>query len=435
MDKAMDLLLTKYMKATISYEGIEPALSMIFMVLWLGSKASRYSTGSTFDFVNLIKKTRNPPQHSPGSPQLQSPSPRHQTKTFLILQMTARKRIVLYHLAGCFAFLALPLILFPHPPEETDFLFSKPTQRDLIANVLMLAFFYLHYYVLIPRLYWRRRLMLYALCIVAGFGAITLLPSALTGRNPFQPAGVLYPIPANYKPGAPPPPVGSSFMQEIQHHIFLFLAVVLFSLLLRVRQWLFQERQDKLNAELSSLKAQINPHFLFNTLNSIYALAVKKDDRIADAVVNLSELMRYILKDAQRNKVPLQKELDYITNYIDLQKARLGNTACIHFVCSGQPADTAIAPLMLITFIENAFKYGINPDEDSEVRIQIDVDRNNLHMLVYNKKVRTVNDANSMGIGISNTKERLQLLYPAKHQLTIQNTNSYFSVNLTITLQ
>jgi hypothetical protein len=345
-----------------------------------------------------------------------------------------KSKSLYYHIAGCIAFLAIPVFLFPHPPEEVGFLFSQPTLRDFMANVLMLAFFYLNFFVLIPRIYVRRQFVVYAICIAAGFLAITLLPSLLTGHNPFQPATVLFKMPQNNEHWMPPPPAGTSFMQEIKHHIFLFIAVVLFSLFISIRQRLFQAQEDKLNAELSSLKAQINPHFLFNTLNSIYALAVKKDDQIADAVINLSELMRYVIKDAHNNKVALEKELNYISNYIDLQKSRLGNTARIEFTTTGDVHGKEIAPLILITFIENAFKYGINPDEDSEIRIQIDVQNADLHLQVYNKKVKTMNSVSATGIGIKNTRERLQLLYPAKHQLTIVDNNAYFSVNLTMTL-
>ena len=348
--------------------------------------------------------------------------------------MQSSKRLFIYHITGCLAFLALPVFLFPHPPEEVGFLFSKPTQRDFIANALMLAFFYGNYYLLIPRIYFRRQFALYAFCIVACFLTIVLLPSIVTGHNPLQPPKVVYDIPKNSEHFIPPPPKGTSFLLEVKHHIFLFVAVILFSILLRIRQRLFRAQEDKLNAELSSLKAQINPHFLFNTLNSIYALAVKKDDKTADAVVNLSELMRYIIREAHNNKVALEKELNYISNYIDLQRSRLGNTARIFFTATGNPEGKEIAPLILITFIENAFKYGINPDEDSEIRIQIDVDKSDLHLQIHNKKVKTSKNSNSTGIGIENTRERLQLLYPAKHSLIIKDNNINFSVNLTMTL-
>jgi hypothetical protein len=349
------------------------------------------------------------------------------------MAMQSSKRLYFYHIAGCLVFMALPLFLFPHPPEEVGFLFSRPTLRDLIANAFTLAFFYLNYYLLITRLYFRRQFVLYALCIAAGFLTITLLPSFLTGYNPWHPPKVVYEAPKNAAHWIPPPPQGTWFIMEVKHHIFLFVAVILFSILLRIRQRLFRAQEDRLNAELSSLKAQINPHFLFNTLNSIYALAVKKDDRTADAVINLSELMRYIIKDAHNNKVSLEKELNYISNYIDLQRSRLGNTAKIVFTSTGNAHGKEIAPLILITFIENAFKYGINPDEDSEIRILIDVEGADLHLQVYNKKVKTFTP-HSTGIGIENTKERLQLLYPAKHSLIIKDNNSDFLVTLTMTL-
>jgi hypothetical protein len=346
-----------------------------------------------------------------------------------------RKKNALLHLLCCSVFLLMPVLISTRPPEEPFLTVTKPFIRDIIGNAMLLAFFYLNYYWLIPKLYYRRKYVLYIGLILLSLLLVITLPSIFTGRlfamprstAPSVKPGLINPMPAHRT-------VLSFLFDEMKHHLYLFIIALFFSLMLRIRQRLFQAQEDKLNAELSSLKAQINPHFLFNTLNSIYALAVKKDDKTADAVINLSELMRYIIKDAHNNKVALEKELNYIGNYIDLQKSRLGNTARIYFTSTGNFEGKEIAPLILITFIENAFKYGINPDADSEIRIQIDIEKSDLHMQVFNKKVKTINNTGSTGIGIQNTKERLQLLYPSKHHITIQDTNIYFSVDLIITL-
>ena len=196
-----------------------------------------------------------------------------------------------------------------------------------------------------------------------------------------------------------------------------------------------QVKEEKLNAELSSLKAQINPHFLFNTLNSIYVLSVKKDDKASEAIIHLSGLMRYVIKDANDYKIPLHKELDYIRNYIELQKARLGNTTAVLFECSGDAGSKEIAPLILITYIENAFKYGINPDVDGCIaEITLQVTDNGIRLYVFNKKVNGINKADSAGIGMSNTKERLKHLYPEKHALQISENEETYSVTLSLEL-
>ena len=223
---------------------------------------------------------------------------------------------------------------------------------------------------------------------------------------------------------------------EFRRHIGLFFTAVFFSFLLRTREHLSQVKEDKLNAALSSLKSQINPHFLFNTLNSIYALSVKKDDSTPDAIINLSGLMRYVISDADNNRIALQKEIDYINNYIELQKERLGNTAIIRFESSGETGGKEIAPLILITYIENAFKYGVNPDADeSLVEVTIHITGSTLNLFVFNNKVPLPKHIESTGIGISNTAERLNLLYPDKYNLLIKEDKVTYSVNLSITLK
>ena len=334
--------------------------------------------------------------------------------------------------------MGLTILLLPHPPEEKNYLFSRPTQRDLYSNAFIMLFFYLNYYWLIPRLFFNKKYFLYYATILAAFAAVVMLPAFLTGYFSWSgpPPSAMHPdLPPSNPEMVPVTPI-RNFLNHISHIIFLFMAVVLFSLLLRVRSRLLTAQKDKLDAELSSLKAQINPHFLFNALNSIYSLAVKKEDKTADAVINQADLMRYIIKDASKNRVPLQLELDYIRNYIDLQLARIGDTARVEFTVEGDPGDAEIAPLILISFVENAFKYGVNPDEDSEVRIALDVTEERLGLEVYNKKVCTVhnNRDSSTGVGLDNTRERIRLLYPRKHELDIQDRPDHFLVSLKIDL-
>lgn len=197
---------------------------------------------------------------------------------------------------------------------------------------------------------------------------------------------------------------------------------------------LHQIENDQLQAELYQLKAQIQPHFLFNTLNSIYALAIRQDEQTADTIVKLSEFMRYIIRDAHRDKVALDKELSYITNYIDLQKARLRDAVQINYLLEGNAQQQVVAPLLLFSFIENAFKYGVSPDEDSPIDIHVRIEDTSLHLYVANKKVAINQFENSTGVGLKNAGERLRLLYPGAHQLTIDNNATDFRVHLTLTL-
>jgi len=183
--------------------------------------------------------------------------------------------------------------------------------------------------------------------------------------------------------------------------------------------------KESLNAELLQLKAQIHPHFLFNTLNSIYALVIRRDDRAADTLIKLSEFLRYMIRDAHHQHVPLEKETTYITNYIDLQRARLRDSVHIDYKQDGGVAGKSIAPLLLFSFIENAFKHGVNPDEPSAISITLTITGKTLRLVVVNNKVNVNSMVISTGIGLKNAKERLRLLYPDTHLLTMTITR-YF---------
>jgi hypothetical protein len=322
------------------------------------------------------------------------------------------------------------------PPGEPFLTVTRPFLRDVAGNALILIFFYVNYYFLVPKFYFKRKYALYATAVFVALIAVFMLPSLVTGRL-LSNGG--HPPPGEFVPHLPKPvpnTLVSLLLDELKHHLYLFFIALFFSLLLRIREHLADIKAEKLSAELSSLKAQINPHFLFNTLNSIYALSVKKDDKAPDAILQLSGLMRYIIKDTNNPKIPLLTEVGYLQNYVELQRARTGNTAFIIFECTGQLYGLDIAPLILITYIENAFKYGINPDADNSfVEVYIQVTGNTLQMQVRNNKVPLAdNTGNSTGIGINNTSGRLNLLYPGRHTLEIKEDEKNYSVNLSINL-
>jgi LytS/YehU family sensor histidine kinase len=187
-------------------------------------------------------------------------------------------------------------------------------------------------------------------------------------------------------------------------------------------------------AELNYLRKQTNPHFLFNTLNSIYSLAYKKSDKVPEAIVSLSELMRYMLYETDNKTVLLEKELNYINNYIELQKLRLNNIENIFVNIHGNTKNKYIEPLLLISFIENAFKYGTDYKGNARVKIKIQIENNNLDFLVENKMEKFETKPNNSGIGISNIKTRLRLLYPNSHKLTITEKNNNYLVHLSLKL-
>ncbi|MFZ6010991.1 MAG: sensor histidine kinase [Bacteroidota bacterium] len=288
---------------------------------------------------------------------------------------------------------------------------------------------------MIPKLYFKKRYLIYASLIVILFVAICILPSLLTGRNPFESAPLLAkPLVGAETNSIPPLPAGSTFVQEIKHHIYLFAAVMFFSILLRIWWRLLQTEQARHNAEIVALKDQINPHFLFNTLNGLYALAVRdKSTTTASGILKLSALMRYVVTETGNGFVSLERELSYINDYIDLQKLRLDKRVQLSYRVMGSLEKQQIAPLTLMPFIENAFKHGVNPDEDSSINILIDVNRQELKLVVENNKVHVALDAHEKsGKGIQNTKSRLNLFYPSRHFLILDEDEKHFRVQLTI---
>ncbi|MFV5703309.1 sensor histidine kinase [Flavobacterium sp. XS2P12] len=197
---------------------------------------------------------------------------------------------------------------------------------------------------------------------------------------------------------------------------------------------------DKLTTELKYLKAQINPHFLFNTLNMAYASAIKSNDEgTADIIEKLSGLMRYVLYESNEEKVLLEKEITYIDNYINLQLQRMSTELAnkVKYEVKGNYQNLRIAPMILIPFIENVFKHGIMLSKKAEIAISIFFDSDTL--VLETKNLKNYNSAGTdeeySGIGMKNVKERLQLLYPSQHQLEINNEEHYFMVRLEIKLK
>ncbi|WP_025666322.1 sensor histidine kinase [Aquimarina megaterium] len=199
-------------------------------------------------------------------------------------------------------------------------------------------------------------------------------------------------------------------------------------------------KQEKQQAELSALKAQINPHFLFNTLNNIYANALKKDEKTPDLILKLSSSFRYVLHEGQKEKVTLSHEITHVKDYISLQEERLSTKIQADFFEDIDNPKKEIAPLLLIPFVENAFKYtSILKGKNHQIRIRAILKRDQFSFYCenpYNDNKKPEIDANwqESGIGIKNTKRRLQLLYPDRYQLQIKKENNVFKVILTISL-
>jgi len=231
-----------------------------------------------------------------------------------------------------------------------------------------------------------------------------------------------------------------SFASYFVSTVFTSLIFILLSIILRFTvDWFLNERiqrdleNQRLTAELALLKSQINPHFLFNSLNSIYSLAYQRAENTPEAILKLSEIMRYMLYECNDNKVDLANELQYLQNFIDLQKIRFGDNSYVNFQVEGIITNQRIVPLLLISFIENAFKHGVANDAASPIQLKITVDDGHLHFYMHNRKHLHNRDA-AGGIGLNNVKRRLKLLYPNQYHLTINDTVDTYTCELSLIL-
>jgi sensor histidine kinase YesM len=229
----------------------------------------------------------------------------------------------------------------------------------------------------------------------------------------------------------------------IIHLIFLILTTLLamskdwFTLLESQRRIAVLEK-DKKEAELDTLKGQVNPHFLFNTLNNLYSLAQKKSELTAEMILKLSDLMRYVLYDTTANFVELKQEIAFIENYINLQKLRTSKPGAVKFTCPTQLDQHKIAPLILIHFVENCFKHGLKGDtENAFVEIDLKVKNGKLDFISKNN-VGVVDDIEKNktgGKGLINAKKRLDLIYGEKYKLDMSADKNIYSVHLNIDLK
>jgi two-component system LytT family sensor kinase len=349
---------------------------------------------------------------------------------------------IVIHIAAWGCFLMLPFVFYPRIRDFSFFSEKYLSAFFILNNALIIAFYYLNTYLLIPRLLDKKKFVVYTLLILGlmiFYGCCPRIYHYFFGS--LQPAVSALRNAAAAGPGAVGRP--RNFQQPIlaPGNIAIFLLVFVFSTGIKViNQWLLSERRtkeianEKLQAELSFLKAQINPHFLFNTLNNIYALASDKSDNTAPAVMKLSSIMRYVLTEARNDLVPLEKEILFTSHYIELQKMRLTMKSSIDFTINGDPLGRQIAPLLLLPFVENAFKYGFSTRERSPVTILLDIRQDSLYFSVTNNKQTNtaLKAADNTGIGISNTRRRLDLLYGDKYTLAIDDEPATFTVHLNI---
>jgi len=203
---------------------------------------------------------------------------------------------------------------------------------------------------------------------------------------------------------------------------------------------LLKLQKEKLQLELNALKAQIHPHFLFNTLNNLYSLTLKNSEKASEVVLKLSDIMRYVLYQANEQQVDLKKEIEFAKNYVDLQRIRYQDKYNITFETTGDCGELKVAPLLFIDFIENAFKHGLERRfNDGFVSVVFNIEDNLITLIVINSKGQNDEDlpagnTKRKGIGLQNVQRRLDLIYGETHQLKIAETEETFEINLSLQL-
>jgi hypothetical protein len=325
-------------------------------------------------------------------------------------QSTSRRTLELtIHLISWFVILGFPLVMEDRSSNGIDL--ARYLRHCSVPACYVLVF-YLNYALLVPRYLFHNKMRSFiignAVCIVAAAVVLHLAQSLMT----------------------PPPPMGGP-RHPVPHWVFYARDVVSMIFVAglgtairtslrwrRTEEQLIEAEQQKAEAELKNLKNQLNPHFLLNTLNNIYALIAFNSEKAQDAVQELSRLLRYVLYDNQENYVPLEKEMEFIRNYVSLMRIRVSSQVNVTMQLEPDPGkELVITPLLFISLIENAFKHGISPTEPSFINISITGHENGeVHCKIQNSNFpKSPADKSGSGIGLQQVQRRLNLTYPGRY--------------------
>lgn len=336
----------------------------------------------------------------------------------------AKKRLVILHVSFWTLFVFYRLFDYSqYIPIETAVNFLGV---PLVFNFLIS---YLHYFFILPFLiqkknYWRY--VLFLILALIGTMALRFI------------ADWFFMMPYNQDQEY----YASIHLPRILSVLWGFMTFIIFTGMIKfTSDWFRIENEkkqlenEKLNAELNYLKAQINPHFLFNTLHNLNYLVQGKKDEAPQTIIRLSNIMRYMIYDANENMVPIVKEIQYMKDYIELERIRLNNPFEISFQTTGNYNHTQIAPLILITFLENAFKHGVSDKEQNcWISVNLHQEKNILTYTIGNSKIVTQNNTERSGFGLENVRKRLELQYQKSHELFITESEQRFDIKLTISL-
>lgn len=321
---------------------------------------------------------------------------------------------------GLHVFVWLLLLVVPAFFLRGHDYFHLPPQFFLVTNLFHIGLFYLNAYFLYPRLMTKKRWPLYPIALAVLFGLSYFLKILYIGLFPGHPMTpenreiVVFPV------------------------IPFLIASIIFRLIsdrIKHERKEKEARTERLDSELKFLRSQVSPHFLFNMLTNMVALARQKSDLLEPSLIRLSELLRYMLYDSQEGKITLTKEIEYLNNYVDLQQLRFGEELKIDLQLDNDCFECELEPMLLVPFVENAFKHGVGLIDNPFIQITLKAGNNRLDFTVVNNynPANTSKDKNK-GIGIKNVRTRLDLLYPGRYTLQMEDVNETFYVHLNLEL-
>ena len=337
-----------------------------------------------------------------------------------------RRKEILIHIIFWFVLIVNSIITYPQEYFQKVG-FWNIVLKQATAALPFIFLFYINYSYLIPKYLSKKKYWFYGIaCVLVGAVSLVLY--------------VFHAIFIDWHLGT-----DNYFLNDRIHYLPYHGLQVFFYLLISTgakftsdwfkNQQLKEELQkEKICSELAQLKYQINPHFLFNTFNNIYSLVNKKSPFASEAILKLSDIMRYLLSENNNKIVSLEKEIEYLNSFIELQKLRLKYPNIVKFNCTGNIKSVEIAPLILLPFIENAFKHGEITEENSFIQFNLKSEDNFIDFISRNLITKNKIDR-TQGIGLKNVKRRLELLYPDNHILQIKQDNGIFDVYLKIILK
>ena len=338
--------------------------------------------------------------------------------------MKAKKKIGLQIVCWILLYLFWVMVF-----QKREFAFTRTVTVEFCYLIFIAANFYFNIYFAVPKFLYRKNYFGFAISFLSGivFAALLRVPLAAFLNRIY------------FLVGKAQPALTELFFNSFLNIFIWTVCIVAGKLIIdrfRFQQYVDELTKQKEKAELNFLNAQFNPHFLFNSINSIYGHIDKQNTVARNMLLTFSEMLRYQLYECNSEFIQVEKELNYIRNYVSLQKTRKNGNLLIDFSVCGDVKDFQIAPLLFIAFIENAFKH-VSNYEEKENKIDISFERMNGSLIFHSCNTKeTSNDTieGYKGIGIENAKQRLSLLYPEKHELAIVEDENYYDVLLKLQL-